>query len=125
MPVFFQAMALENCRLCRGTGYKMTARPDGAGTMAVACDCGMEGRASRVMERAHIPKRYEHCYFESYSTDVSENPQHASSLKAAKLFAEKFVAEYPGSGEKGLMLMGPSGVGKTHLAVACLKELIS
>src|SRR5262249_56033251 len=49
---------------------------------------------------------------------------HSSSLKAAKMLAEKFVAEYPGSGEKGLMLMGPSGVGKTHLAVSCLKELI-
>src|SRR5215813_7206275 len=105
-------MALENCRLCRGTGYKMIARPDGAGTMAVACDCGMEERALRVMDRARVPKRYEHCDFESYSTDVSENPQHTSSLKAAKLFAAAGIF-----GEKGLMLMGPSGVGKTHLAV--------
>ncbi|HLK04309.1 MAG TPA: ATP-binding protein [Candidatus Acidoferrum sp.] len=92
--------------------------------MATACDCGMEDRASRVMDRARIPKRYEHCDFESYSTDVSEIPQHTSSLKAAKLLAEKFVGEFPGSSEKGLMLMGPSGVGKTHLAVACLKDLI-
>ncbi|GAC1638554.1 MAG: ATP-binding protein [Candidatus Acidiferrum sp.] len=84
----------------------------------------MEDRASRIIERARIPKRYEHCDFESYSTDVSENPQHSSSLKAAKLLAEKFVSEYPGNSEKGLMLMGPSGVGKTHLAVACIKELI-
>ena len=117
-------MAIENCQLCRGTGWKMVARPDGAGTMAAPCDCGMEDLASRVVERARIPKRYEHCDFESYSTDVSEVPQHTSSLKAAKLLAEKFVAEFPGSGEKGLMWMGPSGVGKTHLAVACLKDLI-
>jgi len=117
-------MALENCQLCRGTGWKMVARPGGAGTMATPCDCGMEERASRTIERARIPKRYEHCDFESYSTDVSENPQHTSSLKAAKLLAEKFVGEFPGNSEKGLMLMGPSGVGKTHLAVACLKELI-
>jgi len=34
-----------------------------------------------------------------------------------------FVREYPAT-EKGLLLMGPSGVGKTHLAVAGLKELI-
>lgn len=102
----------------------MVARRNGAGTMAVPCDCGMEERAARAMERARIPKRYEHCDFQSYSTDVSENPQHASSLKAAKMLAEKFVVEFPGSSEKGLMLMGPSGVGKTHLAVACLKELI-
>lgn len=117
-------MALENCQLCRGTGYKMVPRSDGAGTMAAACDCGMGERATRVMDRARIPKRYEHCDFESYSTDVSENPQHTSSLKAAKMLAERFVAEYPGSGERGLLWMGPSGVGKTHLAVACLKELI-
>jgi DNA replication protein DnaC len=102
----------------------MVPRPDGAGTMAAACDCGMEERATRVMDRARIPKRYEHCDFESYSTDVSEIPQYMSSLKAAKMLTEKFVGEFPGNSEKGLMLMGPSGVGKTHLAVACLKELI-
>jgi DNA replication protein DnaC len=117
-------MALENCQLCRGTGWKMVARSDGSGTMATPCDCGMEERASRTIDRARIPKRYEHCDFESYSTDVSESPQHTSSLKAAKMLAERFVAEYPGSGERGLLWMGPSGVGKTHLAVACLKELI-
>ena len=37
---------------------------------------------------------------------------------------EGFVRDYPGSSEKGLLLMGPSGVGKTHLGVAALKELI-
>jgi DNA replication protein DnaC len=40
------------------------------------------------------------------------------------LVTQGFVRDYPNSAEKGLMLMGPSGVGKTHLAVAALKELI-
>jgi DNA replication protein DnaC len=139
-------MALENCPLCRGTGWKLvppnTPNPDhefvsvdvqpgfaqGAPRMAVACDCTMEERAGRVMERARIPKRYEHCDFESYVTDLTDGktwmPQHAHSLKQAKLFTQGFVREYPGSSEKGLLFMGPSGVGKTHLAVAALKELI-
>ena len=100
-------------------------RSDGAaGTIAVACDCGMQERAARVMERARIPKRYEHCDFESYSTDVGTTPQDRRSLQQAKLSAEGFVRGYPGSSEKGLLFMGPSGVGKTHLAVAALKELI-
>jgi len=118
-------MALENCTLCRGTGWKLVPRGDGvAGSVAVACDCGMEERAGRVVERARVPKRYEHCDFESFSTDVGSTPQHAQSLKQAKLLAQAFVRDYPGSSEKGLLFMGPSGIGKTHLAVAALKELI-
>jgi DNA replication protein DnaC len=117
-------MAIENCTLCRGTGWKMVPRPDGAGRVAVPCDCGMEERSARVIERARIPKRYQHCDFESYSTDVGVTPEHSQSLKQAKLVAQAFVRDYPGGSEKGLLLMGPSGVGKTHLAVAALKELI-
>jgi DNA replication protein DnaC len=106
----------------------MVARKDGTpGQMAVACECGMEERAEKVMERARIPKRYEHCDFESYSTDLTDGktwlPQHEQSLKHAKMEAQGFVREYPAT-EKGLLLIGPSGVGKTHLAVAALKELI-
>jgi DNA replication protein DnaC len=121
-------MPLENCSLCRGTGWKMVPRPDGAGRMAAACDCGMEDRAARVMERAHIPRRYEHCDFESYVTDLTDGKtwtaQHAQSLKQAKLSVQGFVRDFPAATEKGVLLMGPSGVGKTHLAVAALKELL-
>src|SRR6266516_4577667 len=122
-------MALESCTLCRGTGWKLVPRPDGAaGSVAVPCDCGMQERAERVMERARIPKRYEHCDFESYVTDLADGKvwttQHAQSLKQAKLVAQGFIRDYPGASEKGLLLMGPSGVGKTHLAVAALKELL-
>ena len=114
---------MENCTLCRGTGWKMVPRPDGAGRMAAPCDCGMEDRAARVMDRAHIPKRYEHCDFESYSTEVGATPEQIESLKKAKFLTQAFVRDYPGAAEKGLLLMGPSGVGKTHLAMAALKDL--
>ena len=121
-------MPREDCPQCRGTGWKMTPRTDGTrGEMAVACECGMEERAGKVMERARIPKRYEHCDFESYATDLADGKawttQHEQSLKYGKLQVQGFVRDYPAT-EKGLLLMGPSGVGKTHLAVAALKELI-
>jgi DNA replication protein DnaC len=121
-------MPREDCPLCRGTGWKLVARKDGPpGDVAVACDCGTEERAGKVMDRARIPKRYEHCDFESFSTDLTDGKtwtaQHEQSLKQAKLLTQGFVRDYPTT-EKGLLLMGPSGVGKTHLAVAALKELI-
>jgi len=121
-------MPLENCSCCQGTGWKLVARNDGPGKFAVACDCGVGERAARFMERARIPKRYEHCDFESYVTDLADGKtwtaQNAQSLKQAKLLTQGFVRDYPGASEKGLLLMGPSGVGKTHLAVAALKELL-
>src|ERR1700737_925824 len=122
-------MALENCTLCRGTGWKLVPRSDGTrGNVAIACECGIAERALRVIDRAKIPKRYEHCDFESYVTDLADGKtwtaQHSQSLKQAKLLAQGFLRDYPGSAEKGLLLMGPSRVGKTHLPVASLKELI-
>jgi DNA replication protein DnaC len=121
-------MAREDCPLCKGTGWKLVPRKDETpGQMAVACECGMQERAEIVMERARVPKRYEHCDFESYATDLADGTtwttQHEQELKQAKLLTQAFVRDYPGT-EKGLLLMGPSGVGKTHLAVAALKELI-
>jgi DNA replication protein DnaC len=116
-------MARDDCPQCRGTGWKMMARTHGTpGEMAVACECGMEERAEKVMERARIPKRYEHCDFESFSTDIGTTQQQ-QSLKNAKLQVQGFLRDYPAA-EQGLLLSGPSGVGKTHLAVAALKELL-
>ena len=95
-------MAIENCTLCNGTGWKLVTRLDGAaGKMALACECGIEERAVRVMDRARIPRRYEHCDFESYVTDLTDGKtwtaQHAQSMKQAKMVTQGFVRDYPGS----------------------------
>jgi DNA replication protein DnaC len=44
------------------------------------------------------------------------------SLAAAKIYAQRFVDEYPT--DFGLLFVGQTGVGKTHLAVAVLRELV-
>jgi len=121
-------MPTEDCPHCRGTGFKLIARSDGSGNVAVACECGTEERAEKIMERARIPKRYEHCDFESYVTELADGKtytlEQAEALKRLKMLVQKFVSEYPGSDQSGLLLMGNSGIGKTHLAVAALKALI-
>ena len=51
-------------------------------------------------------------------------PSRDRSIEKAKIVAEKFVAEYPMSQQFGLLFIGPQGIGKTHLAVAIIKQLM-
>lgn len=75
-----------------------------------------------MLERARIPKRYEHCTLENYEAGYRGADK---SLRAARLLAHRFVDGYPIETEgKGLLLSGDIGVGKTHLAVGILKDLI-
>ncbi len=72
----------------------------------------------RLLRQAHIPPRYETCDLESYSTDGSQR-----GVAAAKIAAAKFVEQYP-LDKTGLLLVGPSGAGKTHLSIAITKQLV-
>ncbi|MGA8221441.1 MAG: ATP-binding protein [Candidatus Acidiferrales bacterium] len=98
---------------------------------AVPCDCTTGDRTERALSRARVPERYRHCDFENYETDneIENAPreQLASwnrSLAQAKLIVERFAQEFPVGSEHGLLLIGPCGVGKTHLAVSALKEIV-
>ncbi len=105
-----------------------TRGPRGPVRQAVLCDCSAAGRAESLLERARIPKRYLHCDFENFDTELQhEGPDAAAwnrSLKQARVVIHGFAREYPGGRDRGLLLMGPCGVGKTHLAVAALRELL-
>ncbi len=107
------------CPLCGGTGWKEV---EAGGARRVArCDCVIGARSLKLLARARIPARYEHCEFASFE------PVYAGSNKAlerALLEARRFVEEYPVE-SNGLLFIGPIGVGKTHLAVSILKELIA
>ena len=108
-------MAKEDCPYCEGTGWK-PVETDGV-RRVVRCDCHDQERAEVLLKRARIPRRYEHCAFENF--DIWKDNQ---TLRYAKLKASKFVDEYPT--DEGLLFIGTTGVGKTHLAVAVLRELM-
>jgi DNA replication protein DnaC len=81
------------------------------------CECFLKGRATRLIDAARIPARYARCDLSNFRTQ--SNP----SLATAKLTAEKFIERYPIE-KTGLLFEGSIGVGKTHLAVAVIKELM-
>src|SRR5580698_2027416 len=147
-------MARPDCTLCSGTGWKTVARPmesdinpnavvfadDKPGAFAqgapklvwaVPCECTMDDRASRIFTRARIPERYRHCDFDNFDKDLeyeigtpAEVAAWNRSLEQARLVVQGFTRDYPAAAEHGLLLMGSCGVGKTHLAVAALQELM-
>jgi DNA replication protein DnaC len=86
----------------------------------VRCECTKAGRADRLLEGARIPLRYAHCELENF--DVLPSPY--KSIEKAKIAAIKFVYEYPMSPPIGLLFMGREGVGKTHLAVGIIRQLM-
>ncbi len=102
--------------------------PKSVACVAVRCECAAGDRVSRILARARIPRRYEHCDFDNFDTDLYESEPEAAawnrSLEQAKLVVESFARDYPVGTNCGLLLMGPCGSGKTHLAVAALKQLV-
>ena len=88
------------------------------GKGARKCRCRAEDRRSKLMEAALIPRRYIECSLQSYKPTQGN----ASQLLAFN-YAFRLVREYPAV-DRGLLFMGPCGVGKTHLSVAILRGLV-
>lgn len=102
------------CALCGGSGWKDVTSV--AEKRVTRCDCFLEAQAKYLLESARIPARYVECDFSTYQTSGNDG------LAATKIRVETWTAQYP-LDRNGLLFVGPSGVGKTHLAVAALKRL--
>lgn len=112
----------ETCQKCMGVGMRLVQRENGD-RFAEPCTCRIERRAERMLVQARVPRRYRDCSLDSYET--AHHTAHASLKKAlsmARRFSEGFPVETAG---KGLLLIGSSGLGKTHLSVSILKNLIA
>ena len=107
--------------MCRGTGFAIETR-DGL-EVAVRCSCRRGRSPESLVAAARIPSRYAHCTIEGF--EVWGNDHGSRNLQAqARRRTREFVDCYPGV-ERGLLFMGSVGTGKTHLAVAALKELVA
>src|SRR5262249_19487292 len=105
-----------SCPLCDDTGWKPVEDAVGGTRRVVRCDCWRENVGRQRLGDANIPKRYHHCPLGNFTA-------YNESLERAVLQARRVADAFPDV-SRGLFLEGQPGVGKTHLAVAVLKQAI-
>ena len=103
------------CQLCFGSGMEVVP-----GKGAKRCPCRTQHNQDKLFEAARIPRRYNECSLQNY---YPAKGKYYTNQGNAFRFAYTLARMYPAV-DRGLLLMGPVGVGKTHLSVAIIRDLI-
>ncbi|MDX6272406.1 MAG: replication protein DnaC [Acidobacteriota bacterium] len=103
----------STCVYCYGAGMEVVA-----GKGARRCRCREQGDQTKLLEAARIPRRYMHCTLSGYK---KPNPSQWRALGEATKILDGY---HQGKVDRGLLFMGPVGVGKTHLSVSILRGLM-
>ncbi len=103
------------CQFCFGTGMEVVQ-----GKGARRCRCRTKHNQAKLLEAARIPRRYDQCSLQNYFP--SQGKYYTNQGNAFR-YAYTLARTYPAV-DRGLLFMGPVGVGKTHLSVAIIRDLI-
>ena len=112
-PVPVPPVDLNPCSTCQGTAWEFVP---GKGVRPCS-QCQTKKNTAQTCQDTRIPRRYQHCTLKNYqlvgAVNTSSYVSQATTLRVAQTLAETYPKE-----QKGLLLLGPCGVGKTHLVVA-------
>jgi DNA replication protein DnaC len=103
-----------SCPLCSDTYWKPVV-VDGIETV-VRCGCWRDDVTARLLREARVPPRFARAELDNFEHDMD-------TQRAAWRKATAFVEAFPVV-DRGLLLYGPHGVGKTHLAIGVLKACV-
>ena len=110
--------ANPTCPICRDTGWVIDRRK--GKELAVRCQCRKDRKGGALLAACRIPPRYAACTLDTFELWDPGNPTISEALRRTRAFAASFPDV-----KRGLLYMGPVGIGKTHLAVAAMKELVA
>ena len=115
-------MAKPDCKQCGGTGW-LVSEKEGI-SAADRCSCVAEAYSEQLESKAQIPENYRRASFETFHLP-QDNPTAQRGLADVMLAVAGYTRVYPKNPKPGLLLIGPPGTGKTHLAVSALRLLIA
>jgi DNA replication protein DnaC len=104
-----------SCPHCHDTGWRTIDGDDAS--RVERCECWRQSVAHTLLASAQIPPRYRTCELATFVTYKNEK------LLRAVDRARRFIEAFPVV-EKGLLLIGPPGIGKTHIAVSALRQVV-
>jgi DNA replication protein DnaC len=112
-------MSDAKCSECGGSGWKVVVQGDYS--FVRPCSCTVSLRENRA--ESGLPERYYLCTFENFQVNPSGGKKNPT-LMAARTVVRDFAGKFPAL-NTGLLISGPAGTGKTHLAAAALNTLIN
>ena len=117
-----EACTCFECNVCEGSRRIFEETSEGISKIR-ECECNGLIKKISLFNQAGIPGKFVHEDFSSFSMDP---PQHRTQ-KNAFLSSKNFIDDYvdrKGQYSQGLIYMGAPGLGKTHLVVSVIKELV-
>lgn len=110
-----------NCKKCNDSGF-VFKEIDGV-LYSRICECQEKEKTTLLLQSSGIPDRYRNrCTLSSFILP-NDNPSIREAYEIAKRYSEDYPVFEEGK-PNGLLFMGSCGVGKTHLAVAILNEIL-
>src|SRR5262249_26335785 len=107
---------IEDCAACGGTGLARAHVEDGGKRYDVTAPCALSRLQMRLslFNAVQLPAVHASSSFETFKTPAYE------AVAQAKALAHRFAHRWPH--ERGFVLSGPVGTGKTHLLAATLRH---
>ncbi len=115
----------EECPRCHGRGWVIVA--DGGAGTARPCECRLQAMGPRLLDASGIPAQYRACSLDGFRAshpDAAARDQLARALAESRAYVDGFLRANGRFAEAGLIYVGPTGTGKTHLAAAVATALI-